>query len=227
MDLKIPRENESELLLYIWKIIDLPEITFRDLLYTISFELFLMTPEKTVTFIQKALKTNYLVRDSENNLRLSSEFQKKLDSWQQKRRQSILRNISQSKKQEETIKSLKKNKTTDFNTLIKAFTDKDTLNRAVTVTDASIKILNLDENKGIIEAKISGSKDEPYTIKIDANQQFLKHNCGDYVKKRAANKKFCKHLVKLFLMIKSRDENSTIYFLKKISENINNWEFIE
>jgi uncharacterized Zn finger protein len=227
MNLKIPRENKSEFLLYTWKIIDLPEITFQDLLYTISFELFLMTPEKTVNFIKKALKNNYLTKDSENNLKLSPSFQKKLDDWQEKRRQSILTKISQSKKQEETIKSLNKAKTTDFNTLIKAFTDKDTLNRAVTVSDASINILKLDENEGIIEAKISGSQEEPYTVKIDTTQQLLKHNCGDYIKRRAANKKFCKHLVKLFLMIKSKNENNAIYFLKKISENINNWEFLE
>jgi len=38
MNFAIPRNNNSETLLYIWKIIDLPSISQKDLLYKISFE---------------------------------------------------------------------------------------------------------------------------------------------------------------------------------------------
>ncbi|TXT59004.1 MAG: hypothetical protein BAJALOKI2v1_270032 [Promethearchaeota archaeon] len=227
MNLKIPRKNDSEFLFYIWKIIDLPEISFQDLLYTISFDLFLMSPEKTRNFIQTAIKNEKLIKDSKNMLTLSPVFQKKLNKWQKIRKQEILKKISQSRNQKRTVKSLSEDKATDFNTLINAFSDKATLNRAVTVSDASINLIKFDENEGMILANISGSKDEPYKIKIDTNQNILEHDCHDFVQRRALNKKFCKHLVKLFLVLKSKNEKVSISFLKKISKNINNWEFTE
>ena len=53
MNFAIPRNNTSEMLLYIWKIIDLPYILYDDLVFRISFDLYLDPPEKAKIFINK------------------------------------------------------------------------------------------------------------------------------------------------------------------------------
>jgi len=78
MNFKIPRKNPSEMLLYIWKIIDLPNISMNDLLYTISFELFLLTPNKAQEFVQTSIKNNLLEIDGKNTLSLSEPLKKTL-----------------------------------------------------------------------------------------------------------------------------------------------------
>jgi len=45
MNFAIPRKSETDFLLYIWKIIDLPMISKNDLIYEISFKLFFDSPE--------------------------------------------------------------------------------------------------------------------------------------------------------------------------------------
>ena len=63
MNLAIPRENNTELLLYIWKIIDLPYITLNNLLYKISYELVLIPPDKASLFVKDCLNNNLLTKD--------------------------------------------------------------------------------------------------------------------------------------------------------------------
>jgi len=47
--------------LYIWKIIELPYVSLIDLIYKISFELFLFSPEEAKKFIDKAIHKGYLI----------------------------------------------------------------------------------------------------------------------------------------------------------------------
>ncbi|MEJ2252139.1 MAG: hypothetical protein P8Y97_21065 [Candidatus Lokiarchaeota archaeon] len=53
MNFNPPKKSATELLLYIWKIIDLPEISFEDLVYRISFDLYIVPPEKARKFIER------------------------------------------------------------------------------------------------------------------------------------------------------------------------------
>ena len=50
---------------------------------------------------------------------------------------------------------------------------------------------------------------------------------GYYYDRRLVDslKKFCKHLVKLFLKLKESYEDSVLDFLEKMVQNINKWEF--
>ncbi|GAJ10706.1 unnamed protein product, partial [marine sediment metagenome] len=113
-----------------------------------------------------------------------------------------------------------------FNTLLKAFLDRGTLNRAVTVSDSAFNIIKFDPKSRIIKAEVTGSKDALYNIEISINDKFIKHNCQDFQTNRAKNKTFCKHLAKLFLLLKKKNEKSALFFLESITNEINNWDFL-
>ena len=224
MTFAIPRKNISEMLLYIWKIIDLPFILHKDLLYRISFDLFLFPPKEAKTFISSCLKNKFLVKEDTNILKLSDELNQQLSNWQKKRKIEIFDKIQAAKK----ISSLKNEiskETSNFSVLMNAFVDKGTLNRSVSVSDAAFELLKYDRTEGIIKSKVKGSKEESYIIEIDTNNKVLQHNCHDFETRRAENKKFCKHLAKLFLVLKEKDESLAEFFLSQLAENIDIWDF--
>jgi hypothetical protein len=225
LNLEPPKKSATELLLYLWKIIDLPEISLEDLVYKISFELFLFPPEKAKKFIEKAI-TSKLLNFDEENITLSSRLNTTLQKWQEKRRKEISTKMAQEEKKFETIKEVSNNKSNGFNPLLHAFLDKGTLNRTVGVSENDFDFKTLDLNEGKVEGKISGSKDTPYKLSINCQDKELIHNCHDFEARRAPNKKFCKHLAKLFLLLKERDEPNACKLLEKISKNINAWEFL-
>lgn len=225
MNISLPRKSTEELLLFIWKIIDLPNISINDLLYKISFELFLQSPEEALEFIQHSIKRNLLKKDDKDYLKLSQNLDKKLKNWQLERKNIISSKFNSSRKIDSLIVDLKAEKGSDFSTLIKAFLDKNTINRAANLSDEAFKINALDFDKGLIKAEVAGSKKENYIIEIDTKNKILYHNCNDFETRRAENKKFCKHIAKLFLLLKEKNERNIVVFLNKIAENINDWEF--
>lgn len=222
MNFTIPHNNSSELLFYIWKIIDLPFISQSDLLFKLSFELFLLSPEEVNSFINECIENQSLIRDANNNLTLSSALKQKLKIWQNKRKKEILEKMnSMTTKEKQTDKGA----TTNFNLLIKSFIDKGTLNRAASISNNAFDLIECNLPKGIIKAKVEGSKKEPYIIEIDTNTKILRHNCHDFESRRAEYKKFCKHITKLFLLLKEKNSNSSKKLLNNIATNINKWEF--
>ncbi len=225
MSFTIPRKDNSEMLLYIWKIIDIPSISLNNLLYKISFELFLLPPNKATEFINNCIHNNLLVKDDNNHLSLSAALNKKLNNWQNKRKANILEKINSVKKLAQLRRDSQKKDATKFSVLINAFVDKGTLNRSVSVLDTAFELLEYDLEKGTVKAKVAGSKEESYIIEIDINSKFLRHDCHDFETRRAENKKFCKHLAKLFLLIKEENENIAEFFLNELAENIDNWDF--
>ncbi|MFX0104066.1 MAG: hypothetical protein ACFE75_01075 [Candidatus Hodarchaeota archaeon] len=225
MNFVIPRKDNTEMLLYIWKIIDLPSISLSDLIYKITFDFFLLPPDKSIDFINTCINNKYLVKDDNQDLRLSSALNQKLNNWQIKRKNEILQKIKSAKKIAQLKNDIKKKDTSNFSVLINSFADKGTLNRSVSVSDAAFELLAYDHAKGIIKSKVAGSKKESYIIEIDTNEKLLRHNCHDFESRRAENKKFCKHLTKLFLLLKEKNENSAELFLNEIAENIDKWDF--
>ncbi|MBD3256464.1 MAG: DUF2240 family protein, partial [Candidatus Lokiarchaeota archaeon] len=87
MDLSKPRTH-SDLILYIWKIIDLPKILKDELAFHISFVLYLMNYDKAKKLIKTSLEKNLLI-EHDGYLGLSSELEKKLEWWQKKRKTEI------------------------------------------------------------------------------------------------------------------------------------------
>lgn len=225
MNFAIPRNNASELLLYIMKIIDLPYTTINDLLYQISFELFILPPDKAVEFIKITIKNGLLKEDANQNVSLSQNLKNKLKSWQLKRKKTILNKLNSRINKSSTTNIDKYEKDTNYNTLLKAFLDKGTINRAATISEAAFNITEFDSNKGIIKANVYGKKEDSYDIEINTKKRTLSHDCDDFKKRRAEDKKFCKHLAKLFLILKEKNEESATIFLKEIAKNINEWKF--
>jgi len=212
--------------LYIWKIIELPSISLNDLTYKISFDLFLFSPEEAKEFIDKAVQKGYLIVGTENKLSLSDALVLELKNWHKNRRVEIFEKINISTSIAHFTDNFKKNDSNKFNILLKAFLDKGTINRAVLVSDSAITINTFDPHGNTIKAEVKGSQKIPYTIEISTNEKVLKHDCHDFQTKRAPNKKFCKHLAKLFLLLKEKDEKEATLFLENIAKDINKWDFI-
>lgn len=225
MNFAIPRKNPSDLVLYIWKIIDIPHISLNDLLYTISFELFLLSPQKSLEFIQNSIETKLLEIDEYDKITLSQNLNKKLQNWQSKRKETILSKIDSTKQSVRAVNNFETDRSSNFKILLKAFLDKGTINRTVSISEEDFSINEFNFEKGSIKAEYKGSKKEPYIIEINTNNKTLIHNCHDFQTRRLDNKKFCKHLAKLFLLLKEKDEISATNFLSEIAENINKWEF--
>lgn len=226
MNLVIPRKDIKELVLYIWKIIGLPKISQEDLLFKLSFDLSIFSPKEAANFITKSLDHKFIIEDRHKYLRLSPDLEKQLNFWQKKRRDEILNKIELNRAQTQLKNNFEKDSSSKFNILLRAFLDKGTLNRAVTVSETSINLITFDFNKGILKANIEGTKPDPYTVEIDIKAKILKHDCQDFQTKRSLNRKFCKHLAKLFLILKDKNEKLATAFLKEISDYINEWEFL-
>jgi hypothetical protein len=225
MNLAIPRGNNTELLLYLWKIIDLPDITLNNLLYKISYEFVLIPPDKAKTFVKDCLINNLLTKDDKEKIKLSTPLHEKLELWQRERKKEILTKKNAVKNTAQITNIFEKAETTSFNILLKSFVEKGTINRAANISSTAFNIEELDITKGIMKSTVSGSKEEPYHIEIDINKKILKHNCHDFETRRSKNKQFCKHLVRFFLLLKEQKEDLVEFFLKDLAENIEKWEF--
>jgi len=221
----IPQKDPAEFLLYIWKIIDLPQISEKSLIYHVSFDLLLISPKKAYQLIQKSIDNKLLKKNSNNSLSLSENLEKKLLNWQKRRKQKIEKHERDLIQQKSNLRDFKTNIKSDFNVLLKAFLDKGTLNRAVAVSDESFNIMRLEQEYGLIEADVEGSKEESYKIQINSSKKILTHDCHDFIERRSIDKKFCKHLVKLFLLLKENNENFALELLNNIASSINEWEF--
>ena len=226
MNFAIPRKNQSDLVLYIWKIIDLPYITLNDLMYKISFELFLLSPQNAEKFIQTSIENKLLEIDEQQTLTLSRNLKKKLHNWQLERKENIISKVDSAQRNSRAVNNFKTDKSSNFNILLKAFLDKGTINRTVSLSEQDFKIEEFNFEKGSIKSEYMGSKKEPYVIEINTRNQKLIHNCHDFQTRRSQNKKFCKHLAKLFLLLKEKDQKAATNFLSEIAENINKWEFM-
>ncbi|MFX1529920.1 MAG: hypothetical protein ACFFBC_02280 [Promethearchaeota archaeon] len=225
MNLAIPRGTNTDLLLYLWKIIDLPDITLNHLLYKISYELALIPPDKAIIFVNDCLNKNLLTKDDNEKIRLSKALNEKLETWQKERKKEILKKKNNVKEATQITNNFEKAETTRFNILLKSFVDKGTVNRAANISSSAFNIKELDTTKGIVKSTVSGSKEEPYHIEININEKILKHNCHDFETRRSKNKHFCKHLVRFFLLLREKNEDLVEFFLKDLAENIEKWEF--
>ena len=225
MNFTIPRGNTSEMVLHIWKIIELPKIQQDDFLHIVSFELFLFSPKEANEFINIAIHRGYLIPEGDDQIKLSESLALELNKWHEKRKIHISGKIKDVNDFNDFSNESKNSDANKFKILLKALLDKGTINRAVVESDSAYKFSFLDSAQKIIKAEVQGSQKIPYTIEININEKMIKHNCHDFRAKRAENKKFCKHLAKLFLLLKIQNADLASYFLESITKEINNWKF--
>ena len=122
MDLKIPRKNLSEMVLYVWKIVGLPSVSQEDLIYMLSFNLFLYDISAAKEFISLAIEKGLFLKTSQNDISLSDNLKAKLQEWQIGRKVEIrerLKAIQIVKRIEQTSKEESNN----FTTLFRIFVD--------------------------------------------------------------------------------------------------------
>ena len=97
----------------------------------------------------------------------------------------------------------------DFEEKLKFFSDKKTLQRAKSISEDCIRILKIDKENGLIEAEVQGNKVIPYKLNFDITQKTIynciEHDCPDYLARKKANNKFCKHIVKFFNVLNLKD----------------------
>ncbi|MHA2283839.1 MAG: hypothetical protein ACXAC5_23595 [Promethearchaeota archaeon] len=220
-----PINNPELLLLHLWKIIDLPSISLKNLLFKISYNLFLLPPDKAIEFINSSIKKKLLIETEKNHLTLSNSLKAELKDWQKRRNNEIKQNINSVKKVHQIKTAMEKGKSTGFSGHLKSLVEKGTLNRAAKITNEAFVIKELDF-KGIIKATVSGSKEDPYIIEMDINNKCLKHDCHDFEARRSKSTQFCKHLTKFFLLLRESHKASTEQLLKSLSENLEKWNFI-
>lgn len=115
-------------------------------------------------------------------------------------------------------------KKSEFESMMEKYSDFNTKRRAQLISTNKVQILKQDFENGQIEALIQGSEILPYEIKINVKKQafhdMISHSCPDFLSRRQANHKFCKHLIKVFHVLKNIDEPGTIKVLQKIHEKM-------
>jgi predicted amidophosphoribosyltransferase len=112
-----------------------------------------------------------------------------------------------------------------FEELIMYFSRLDIDREYPKIKNVKLKTLNMVDNETITSV-IEGSGQD-YNLHIDLKYKIVKHDCYNYVNKRAKNKKFCKHIIKAFLVIKKESgERYTTNILRKMYTHLDKWEFI-
>ncbi len=217
-------KNIRELVIYIWKSLDLPSITKENLLYYISFELFLFKPNKTIQIVNEALKKGFLI-EKKGYLSASNSIRSELEKWQIAEGDRVDQALNEIKNRAIIQNELESEKHSSFNMLLKEFADQNILNRAVTISKNAFSEVNTNFNRGLITAQVIGSNESPYKIEINVNKKKISHNCHDFATRRRNLKKFCKHLVKLFLILRADYESELEDLLKKVRNDIDLWEF--
>jgi uncharacterized protein YecE (DUF72 family) len=96
------------------------------------------------------------------------------------------------------------------------FTDSGRINRGEKIRNSELNISFKSDSQ--ITADI-----RDYYIDLDLTQQIIKHNCDDW-RKGMSKKRFCKHLVKFFMTLPSKQ--STL-LLSQIWGDIESWRFEE
>jgi uncharacterized protein YecE (DUF72 family) len=98
--------------------------------------------------------------------------------------------------------------------LLKAFTDRQRLRRAQQIKDQELTIE--EATKKQIKAKI-----RDYRIIIDLEKLLIMHDCSDWARV-SPEKRFCKHIGKLFLTL---EKEKTSEILEQILKKKESWEF--
>jgi HD superfamily phosphohydrolase YqeK len=112
----------------------------------------------------------------------------------------------------------------EFEELFKNFANSNTINRAASVSNNSIRILEIDKEIGFIDAEIQGNSIIPYKLSIDITKRnyfdVINHNCPDFLARKKPNNKFCKHIAKFFLNLSDQDPEYAIMILAELKSKI-------
>jgi uncharacterized protein YecE (DUF72 family) len=121
---------------------------------------------------------------------------------------------SEAKKPKVLVSTLDQWTTESVQHILEELTGKEKLKRAREIRDDEVDIQELSDS--VVKASI-----REYHILIDFPGKVILHDCADW-DKTSAEKKFCKHLAKLMLMI---GKNQATKMLGRIRSEISEWDF--
>lgn len=242
MNLAIPADDK-DLIVYLWKIIGLDQISKEDMIYKLSFKLNLpFRPQELNKKIKNAIEQGYLVNKG-NGLALKEELAEKIikdniivkdnfaklfpnqiiwnriednfDPWRSELKVKI---VSQE------IVNRDKFELEFFDNIKKAMTEEE-ISKGRSISRDRVKYDLIDPLNLIVKAQVTGSNNEKYYVMIDAKNKSISHNCDDYLRNRMKNKSFCKHFFNVIYLLKNSEIELGNTIVNLLKNGRNNWDF--
>ena len=125
-----------------------------------------------------------------------------------------------------TSHTLKEAHRKDFNSMLNHFTEKKDLYKSVSLKEEDYHISKYATNNQAIRAIIHRLGKEPYFIFINLHKKAISHDCGRFNELKGRNsRQFCKHLIKLFLILKEKNPIQAFSILKYIYRHCEEFTF--
>ncbi len=113
----------------------------------------------------------------------------------------------------------------EFWQILRNLSSKTILERANSISNDCIQIIEINKEVGLINALVQGNGIIPYNLNINISESSLydiiHHDCPDYLARKKMSNKFCKHIVKFFSILNHQDSELATSILNKIYSKIN------
>jgi hypothetical protein len=220
-----PPKTLQDLLIYVWKIIDLPRINKDHLINAIALDFYLASPSNARELVIKAINAGLLLEDQDTEeIRLSTELEKTVSEWQNEGKNKRLQ--IQSILNESWRNPIPITDDLKFNVYIREIADVIVWEKALKIRTSMIET-SQEDFQNIIEgsAKHFDSESEKilqYPFKIDFKNKLITHFCPEYDSLRKAQKKLCPHLAAVFNRSYAKNKAET---MNTVRQMVIDWSF--
>ena len=186
----IPR-NPRGLIEYAFRALGKNSVSVKDLVFFLSFDLRQMPPSRAHDLVKKLQSSGHIVVE-EGQVQLGPNIE--------------------SEAQPTPVEDV-----AELGDLLKQFVSSPRLTRAVGMDDKALRFKQTASPPLRIEARVFGSQE--YSLVLDEAKKRIEHNCPDW-RRVSVLQRFCKHVAKLFLLLKQED---AVRILESLHEG--SWEF--
>lgn len=221
-----PPNTLQDLLIYVWKIVDLPRINKDRLINMIALDLYLASPPNARELIMKAINTGLLLENPDTEeIWLSPALEKPVNDWQvegiEKRKQI------QSMLNEPWRSPIPLTDDLKFNVYIREIADVLVWEKALKIRSSMINA-NQEELKGKVEGKIKNidvetEEKSEYSFSIDFDHNIISHSCPEYDTLRKTQKKLCPHLAAVINRAYAKNKTQTMEIVRKMVLDWTKW----
>jgi hypothetical protein len=166
-------------------------VSIKDLVFFLSFDLRQMSPSRAQNLIKKLHSSGHITIEADQ-----VQLGPNIEIEPQQPTSTHVSNLGE---------------------LLKQFVSSPRLTRAVGMDDNALNFTHTTSPPIRIEAKVFGSQE--YRLIVDESSKRIEHNCPDW-RRVSVLQRFCKHVAKLFLLLKPED---SIRILESLREG--SWEF--
>lgn len=114
-------------------------------------------------------------------------------------------------------KKLQKAPESNFASLLKPYMEAISLHKMALLSENFFDFSTCDLEEGLISCVVKPPNDFMHSIVINKKKHTLFHDCEEFKEMNYLDKKFCSHLIKLFLILKERNLDKTNELLKQVS----------